>query len=197
MLNYNTELYMKKIEYFCCLLGLVLTGLACQDDDETTVIPKPEGITYGTVTDKGGNVYKTLTIGNQTWLAENFRYRPDEATAADLVTYGESYGGTERAILEGTNMNSYQTFCRNYSGRKFLLYLREQIFTPFLQAVDRITYDAHHLTVLSSLPTYHPPRSYFAIRSDQTAPVIIFWRTGTRTIARRIKPRPAISCFMP
>ena len=48
MLNYNTELYMKKIEYFCCLLGLVLTGLACQDDDETTVIPKPEGITYGT-----------------------------------------------------------------------------------------------------------------------------------------------------
>ena len=63
---------MKKIEYFCCLLGLVLTGLACQDDDETTVIPKPEGITYGTVTDKGGNVYKTLTIGNQTWLAENF-----------------------------------------------------------------------------------------------------------------------------
>ena len=58
---------MKKIKYFCCLLGLVLTGLACQDDDETTVIPKPEGITYGTVTDKGGNIYKTLTIGNQTW----------------------------------------------------------------------------------------------------------------------------------
>ena len=52
---------MKKIKYFCCLLGLVLTGLACQDDDETTVIPKPEGITYGTVTDKGGNIYKTLT----------------------------------------------------------------------------------------------------------------------------------------
>lgn len=24
---------MKKIKYFCCLLGLVLTGLACQDDD--------------------------------------------------------------------------------------------------------------------------------------------------------------------
>ena len=35
---------MKKIEYFCCLLGLVLTGLACQDDDETTVIPKRKGL---------------------------------------------------------------------------------------------------------------------------------------------------------
>lgn len=119
---------MKKIKYFCCLLGLVLTGLGCQDDDETAVIPKPEGITYGTVTDKGGNVYKTLTIGNQTWLAENFRYRPKEATAADLVTYGESYGGNERTILEGTDMKAYQTFCRNYSGQKFLLYLREQLF---------------------------------------------------------------------
>ena len=119
---------MKKIKYFCCLLGLVLTGLGCQDNDETAVIPKPEGITYGTVTDKGGNVYKTLTIGNQTWLAENFRYRPKEATAADLVTYGESYGGNERTILEGTDMKAYQTFCRNYSGQKFLLYLREQLF---------------------------------------------------------------------
>ena len=119
---------MKKIKYFCCLLALVLTGLGCQDDDETTVIPKPEGITYGTVTDKGGNVYKTLTIGNQTWLTENFRYRPKEATAADLVTYGESYGGNERTILEGTDMKAYQTFCRNYSGQKFLLYLREQLF---------------------------------------------------------------------
>lgn len=119
---------MKKIKYFCCLLGLVLTGLGCQDDDETTVIPKPEGITYGTVTDKGGNVYKTLTIGNQTWLAENFRYRPKEATAADLVTYGESYGGNERTILEGKNMKDYQNFCRNYYGQRFLLYLREQLF---------------------------------------------------------------------
>ena len=37
----------------------------------------------------------------------------------------------------------------------------EQILTPFLQAVDRITYDAHSLTVLSlcRLPTHHPPRS--------------------------------------
>lgn len=119
---------MKKIKYFCCLLGLVLTGLGCQDDNETTVIPKPEGITYGTVTDKGGNVYKTLTIGNQTWLAENFRYRPDGTTAADLVTYGESFGGNDRAILEGTDMKAYQNFCRNYYGQRFLLYLREQLF---------------------------------------------------------------------
>ncbi len=108
-------------------MGLLLTGLACQDE-ETTVIPKPEGITYGTVTDKAGNTYKTLTIGQQTWLAENFRYRPEDSDAADLVTYGELYGTSDRAILEGTNMAAYQRFCLNYTGQKFVLYLREQLF---------------------------------------------------------------------
>lgn len=91
------------------------------------MLPKPEGIVYGTVTDKGGHVYKTLTIGGQTWLAENYRFRPSEATASDVVTYGEVYGGNERAIIEGNDLNAYKNFCKNYSGQRFLLYLCEQI----------------------------------------------------------------------
>lgn len=119
---------MKKIKYFYCLMGLVLTVLACSDDDEKSVNPQLEGITYGSVSDKAGNIYKTLTVGNQTWLAENFRYQLAEGSPAEQVTYGELYGESDRAILEGSDMSAYQTFCRNYSGQKFLLYLREQLF---------------------------------------------------------------------
>ena len=118
---------MKRINIFSALLlGILMIG-ACSDD-EPIIVSKPEGITYGTVTDKAGNVYKTLTVGKQTWLAENYRYRPEDATAADLVTYGELYSEGLRATLEGTDQTAYSKFyTNNYQGKQFVLYLREKL----------------------------------------------------------------------
>jgi uncharacterized protein (TIGR02145 family) len=50
--------------------------------------------TYGTMTDQQGNVYKTIVIGNQEWMAENLRttvYRNGNAIAN--VTDGNQWAG--------------------------------------------------------------------------------------------------------
>ena len=117
---------MNKINYLYILLLTMVSVAACQDE-ETGIPPKPQGITYGSVTDKAGNTYKTLTIGNQTWLAENYRYALPNGSLDGCVTYGESYG-SDREILNGTNQNAYQNFCRSHSGQRFLLYLSEALF---------------------------------------------------------------------
>ncbi|MDP1622247.1 MAG: hypothetical protein Q8M08_07895 [Bacteroidales bacterium] len=39
---------------------------------KTTALFNP-GKTYGSLTDQDGNIYKTIVIGSQTWMAENLR----------------------------------------------------------------------------------------------------------------------------
>ncbi len=88
---------MNRIE--CFLLGSVISGIIlftafnCSKEKDvnntngrTTALFNDE-LEYGTLTDQDGNIYKTITIGNQVWMAENLRTtKYNDGTAIPNVT---------------------------------------------------------------------------------------------------------------
>ena len=66
---------------------IIFVTLSLCDESNPVVIHNP-----GTVTDIDGNVYNTLTIGNQVWMAENLRTtKYNDGSAIPLVTVKEEW----------------------------------------------------------------------------------------------------------
>ena len=92
---------------------------ANQTNGRTSAVFNPN-LTYGTMTDQDGNVYKTIHINGQTWMAENLRttkYRNGDPiskisnnTAWASLTTGAycNYNNTE-------NIDTIATFGRLYN----------------------------------------------------------------------------------
>ncbi|MCQ2060497.1 MAG: fibrobacter succinogenes major paralogous domain-containing protein [Fibrobacter sp.] len=64
-------------------------GHTCKDAAPSTYLKS--GITYGEILDtRDDQVYKVVTIGDQTWMAQNLNYAPDEDYVSTLGSYAWS-----------------------------------------------------------------------------------------------------------
>ena len=125
---------MKRLNFLVypvLLGGCLLLAISCQKDDEampssgditnnkTTAIFNPV-ITYGTLTDQDGNIYKTVTIGAQTWMAENLRTtKYNDGTSIPNITSAAAWAdlttGAYCNFNNNTKMDSLATFGRLYN----------------------------------------------------------------------------------
>ena len=82
---------MRKIIF---ILLSVTIWWACEDNDEPIV--GPEGVVSEFTDSRDGKVYKCVTIGGQTWMAENLAYRLPLGSIDGCYTYREEFVDTAR-----------------------------------------------------------------------------------------------------
>ena len=91
--------------------------------EKDTSLPDPilnPNLTYGTMTDIEGNVYHTITIGSQTWMAENLivtKYRNGESipSVTTNANWNALTSGAQCAYNNNLEINSIRKFGRLYN----------------------------------------------------------------------------------
>ena len=82
-----TNRIQEKLLLGAILLSISICLVACGNDSESSTGPEyvwvdPSTVVHGTMIDsRDGKTYKTVTIGEQTWMAENLNYEYNEGTA--------------------------------------------------------------------------------------------------------------------
>jgi len=100
--------------YLFLLLGisLVLTS-SCENNIDKENIDE-ENCTLNTFTDtRDGTVYKTVTIGNQVWMAENLKYLPSvesPSIGSKTTPYYYVYGYDGTNITDARATTNYNTY---------------------------------------------------------------------------------------
>lgn len=110
-------------------LFLVIASSCAKEGDETssnnptngktTALFNPK-VTYGTMEDQDGNVYKTVTIGTKTWMAENLRTtKYNDGTAIPNVTGNDEWSNLTTGAYcnynNTSNVESIASYGRLYN----------------------------------------------------------------------------------
>lgn len=148
-LLYN-KIFMRNTFKLFALLPILTLILSCNQDDSSTPVQE-------TFTDADGNIYNTITIGNQVWAAENLK----------TTTFNDGTPITEY---------TFATFGSNWGN------LNDQ--TPLFQWAD--TSDFNNAVDEELPPRYYAAMyNYFALESGKLTPD--GWRIPTEADFRELE----------
>ena len=86
---------MTKISFFIGIFMAIVIGLSINNNNCHAQIEFNSNLAYGSLTDsRDGQVYKTIKLGSQEWLAQNMNYSTSNGSWCynDSIQYCEVYG---------------------------------------------------------------------------------------------------------